>query len=131
VRNDRVDHPCQAPETVRDLIKGSAASQASILRYGFQIAVQNRLKKDFGHQECLFLPKVPVPNSDELLNGACMCHGLTYGAEPGGRTDTADTIFRGTVANRRNYRNCSLRLKYLVTAWKAAYYRVSVGIKSR
>ena len=30
-------------------------------------------------------------------------------------TDTSDTVFRGTTANRRNYRNCSLRLKSLLT----------------
>jgi len=29
-------------------------------------------------------------------------------------SDTSDTIFRGAAANRRNYRNCSLRLQLLV-----------------
>jgi hypothetical protein len=36
------------------------------------------------------------------------------------QADTGDTVFRGTVANRRNYRNCSLRLKYLVTRFPSA-----------
>jgi hypothetical protein len=30
-------------------------------------------------------------------------------------TDTTDTVFRGTPANKRNYRNSSLRLNLLVT----------------
>jgi integrase len=36
---------------------------------------------------------------------------------PSSSTDTADTVFSGTPANGRNYRNCSGRPKSLVTRW--------------
>jgi hypothetical protein len=46
-------------------------------------------------------------------------------------TDTTDTVFRGTPANKRNYRNCSLRSGLLVSCSNAAYYHGSVGVTTR
>ena len=41
---------------------------------------------------------------------------------PGRRTDTTDTVFLGTAANWRNYRNSSLRADVLVTCLNTGYY---------
>ena len=41
-------------------------------------------------------------------------------------TDTSDTFLCGNPANKRNYRNCSLRSNSLVTHTNTGYYRRSV-----